>query len=158
MRFPYVPLRTRQPVYSLGGASVRHRPIVPIHVIGPQLLPPIDGCIDSASDDTLFPQRLARRLGIDLTSAPQGESQPAGHAPVQVRYAKVTLLLADGFETCEWEAIVGFVDVPLRWALLGHAGFLDFFDARLRGARHEVLIVPDTSFPGQHVIHRPSPP
>jgi hypothetical protein len=108
---------------------MRHRPLVPIRLIGPRVLHPIDGCIDCATDDTLFPEHLAHRLGIDLTNAPQGQAQPPGHAPILVLYHRVTLLLTDGFETCEWEAIVGFVALPLRWALLGHAGFLDFFDA-----------------------------
>jgi len=70
MRFPYLGLPTRRPAYSLGGARVRYRPIVPVHIIGPQLLPPLDACIDCAADDTLFPVRLASRLGIDLTGAP----------------------------------------------------------------------------------------
>ena len=74
-----------------------------------------------------------------------------------VKYARVTLLLADGFESCQWDAIVAFADVPLRWALLGHAGFLRFFDVNLRGAVREALVVPNGSFSGRHVIHRPPP-
>src|SRR5207247_7225902 len=126
--------------------------------IGPMLLPPIDACVDSAADDTVFPRHLAVRLGIDLTNAPQGEARPAGYAPLPLLYSRVPLLLTDGFETCEWEAIVGFVAVPLRWVLLGHAGFLEFFDVHLRGARREVILTPNISFPGKHVIHRRPPP
>jgi hypothetical protein len=70
-----------------------------------------------------------------LTGAPQGEAHPVGGAIVPYRYAAVTLRVSDGVETCAWQAIVGFVDLPLRWALLGHAGFLDNFDTDLRGAR-----------------------
>lgn len=157
MRFAYLPLATRRPVYPLGGARVRHHPIVPIHIIAPRVLPPVDGCIDSGTDDTLFPQHLARRLGIDLTGAPQGESRPVGHGAIPVSYARVTLLLSDGFETCEWEAIVGFADAPLRWALLGHAGFLQFFDVQLLGASREVILTPNVSFPGRYVLHQPRP-
>jgi hypothetical protein len=50
VRFPYVGLPTRHPVFPLGGARVRHRPIVPVHIIGPQLLPPLDACLDCASE------------------------------------------------------------------------------------------------------------
>jgi hypothetical protein len=67
-------------------------------------------------------------------------------------YATVTLRITDGLEAFEWPAIVGFVDLPLRWALLGHAGFLDFFDIELRGARREVAITPNSSFQGQRTI------
>src|SRR5262249_25321650 len=101
---------------------------------------------------------LARNIGIDLTGVPQGEGQPIGGMVITYWYATVTLRLTDGLETCEWPAIVGFVDLPLRWALLGHAGFLDYFDTELRGARREVVIKPNALFNGQRTIHRqPSP-
>lgn len=158
MRFAYVPFPTQRPIYSLGGTQIRHRPIVPIRLIAPKVLHAIDGCIDCAADDTLFPQYLAARLGIDLTNAPQGQAQPPGHARISVLYSRVTLLLTDGFDVCEWEAIVGFVAVPLRWALLGHAGFLEFFDVELRGARREVLLNPSSSFLGKHTFYGRPPP
>ncbi len=158
MKFPYLPLPTRGPVYTLGGAHVRYRPIVPIHIIAPGSLPPLDACIDSASDDTVFPDSLAVRLGLDLTSAPQGEVRPAGHPALAVAYAQVTLLLSDGYETCEWDALVAFAPVTLRWALLGHAGFLQFFDVQLLGAARQVVLTPNATFPGQHTVHHSSPP
>jgi hypothetical protein len=157
VRFAYLPLPTRRPVYALGGVRVRYRPIIPVQIILPQGLPAFDACIDCASDDSVFPMRLARRLGIDLTNAPEGQVQAVAQSALPVKYARVTLLLADGFESCQWHAIVAFADVPLRWALLGHAGFLQFFDVNLRGALREVVVVPNGSFSGQHVIHR-SPP
>jgi hypothetical protein len=40
---------------------------------------------------------------------------------------------------------------PLRYSLLGHAGFLQFFDAEFRGADQEVVLTPNSSFPGQRV-------
>ncbi|MCI0464871.1 MAG: hypothetical protein L0Z62_48740 [Gemmataceae bacterium] len=158
MKFNYLSLPTRGPVYPLGGARSRHRPIVPIRILAPGSLPPLDACCDSASDDTVFPDALAARLGIDLAGAPQGEVRPAGHPPLTVAYAQVTLLLSDGYETCEWDAIVAFALARLRWALLGHAGFLQFFDVQLLGAKQQVVITPNATFPGQHTIHQSSPP
>jgi hypothetical protein len=117
-----------------------------------------DGCLDSASDDTVFPRALARRLGIDLSGAPQGEAQPAGGPGLPYSYAAVTLRLTDGRETCEWQAAVGFAAVPLRWALLGTPGFLEFFDVELRGARREAVLTPNASFPGRHTAHGLPPP
>jgi hypothetical protein len=156
MIFPYLPLPTKAPVPSLGGAAVRYRPIIATHVCGPLGSRLFDGCVDSASDDTIFPLSLARRLGIDLRGAPQGQAQPVGGIVVPYAYATVTLRLTDGIEICEWSATVGFVDLPLRWALLGHAGFLDFFDSGLLGARRETVLAPNRLFPGQHVS-RPWP-
>jgi hypothetical protein len=69
-----------------------------------------------------------------------------------------SLLLSYGYETCEWDAIVGFSATPMRWALLGHSGFLEFFDVQLLGARREIIIIPNTAFAGQQsVVPAPTP-
>ena len=60
----------------------------------------------------------------------------------------MTLRVSDGVETREWQATVGFVDLLLRWALLGHAGFLNSFDTDPRGARREVFIAANSLFTG----------
>src|SRR5262249_33519232 len=146
--FPYLPLPTKGPVPSLGGAMVRHRPIVSVRVFGPLGSRLYDGCLDCACDDTIFPRFLARTLGIDLSGALQGEAHPVGGLIIPYSYAAVPLRLSDGVESFDWQAVVGFVDLPLRWALLGHAGFLDFFDTELRGARRDVVITPNSLFPG----------
>jgi len=151
--FPYLPLPTKAPIPSLGGSTIRYRAILPIRIFGPLGSRLFDGCLDCASDDTVFPLSLARRVGIDLTGAPKGEAQPVGGMIVPLSYSTVTFLLTDGIETCEWQATVAFADLPLRWALLGNAGFLQFFDTELRGAGREVEIVPNVSFPGQRTFH-----
>ena len=158
MIFPYLPLPTKRPIPSLGGSTIRYRPIVSIGVLGSLSSRLFDGCLDCASDDTIFPLSLARRVGIDLRGAPKGEAQPVGGMIVSFSYAAVVLRLTDGLETCQWPAMVGFADLPLRWALLGNAGFLQFFDSELRGARREVHLTPNNQFPGQRTFSgTPSP-
>ena len=158
MRFPYLPLPTRGPVASLGGAQIRYRPIVAVRLFGPQGSRLFDGCLDCASDDTIFPRFLARSLGIDLTGAVPGEARPVSGVVIPYLLTLVSLRVTDGLEQCDWQAIVGFADLPLRWALLGHASFLDFFDSELLGAKREAVLNPNARFPGQHVILRPAPP
>ena len=153
MRFGYLALPVRKPAPTLRGATARYRPIVPIHIISPVTTPPVDACIDCAADDTVLPPHLAQRLGVNLGATPAGQARAVGGAVVPVYYAPVTLLLSDGMETCEWDTIVGFSAVTMRWALLGHAGFLEFFDIQLLGARREAIVVPNTAFPGKHVVH-----
>jgi hypothetical protein len=131
--------------------------LVPVHLIGPGGSRLLDGNLDSGSDDTLFPSYLVPHLGIDLSDAAEGEARSVGGPPARYRYAKVTLQVADGSEACQWGAIVGFIDAPLRWAILGHAGFLQFFDVQLLGERREALLTPNPSFPGR-LIRRPPPP
>src|SRR5437016_14333686 len=123
LRFPYLPVNLRRPASTLRGGTVRHLPIFSVGVMGPLGLRPIDSRLDSGSDDTVFPLRVARRVGLDLTGSPLAESQSAGGTILRYPCAQVTLRVSDGKETCTWETVVGFVDAPWRFALLGVAGF-----------------------------------
>lgn len=157
LKFPYLPLATRQPIPVLGGAQVRFRPILSVRLFGPSSSRLFDGCLDSASDDTIFPHALAHSLGIDLAGAPRGEARPVDGVAIPYLYARIRLRISDGWEQCEWEAMVGFATFQLRWALLGHSGFLDHFDTTLIGSRREAILTPNSSFPGQHLILRQVP-
>jgi hypothetical protein len=136
------------------GAKVRYRPIVPIHILAPRSLPPVDACIDCAADDTVFPLHLAKRLGLNPSAFQPGHARLVGGIVIKVNYGQVRLLLSDGYESCDWDAVVAFSTVPMRWALLGHAGFLEFFDVHLLGARREAVVVPNSDFQGQHTVHK----
>jgi hypothetical protein len=150
MRFHYVAQQVGQPVYTLGGASIRWQPLVCtlVGLAAPQLA--IDCLVDSAADDTVLPLRVAHRLGIDLTAAPVGTARGVGGTAQTYRCAQVQLRLSDGVETCVWGAIVGFLDLPFRHGLLGQAGFFQFFDVTFLAASQEVVIVPSTTFPGTY--------
>jgi hypothetical protein len=155
VKFPYLPLPTGKPVYSLRGASVRYRPIIPLEVAGPTGSRLRDCSVDCGSDDTLLPRHYSAVMGIALTSPPhEGEGSPIGGQPIRYPYGRVTFRLSDGLTAYEWEAIVGFVAVPLRWPVLGHAGFLEFFDVELLGRRRQAIITPNASFRGRR-IRRP---
>lgn len=158
MRFPYLPLPTRRPVFSLGGVRVRYRPIVPVQIIGPLGSRSFDCCLDCGTDDTIFPLPLIKILGIHLTSPPdEGESLPVGGHPVTYPYGLVELRISDGAEAYEWRATVGFIDTPLAWPLLGLAGFFQFFDVELLGARLEAVLKPSASFTGRVIQRAPAP-
>ena len=47
---------------------------------------------------------------------------------------------------------MGFVAAPMRWAILGYAGALQYFDLQLMGSRRETILSPNVSFPGHHMI------
>ncbi len=65
-----------------------------------------------------------------------------------VRYARVGLRITDGIEGREWPALVGFTPVKLYYSLLGFAGFLQFFDANLRGALEVAELTVNSLYPG----------
>ena len=107
-----------------------------------------DGLLDTGADDTIFPEDDANKLGIDLSNAPSGSASGVGMGPYWVRYAKVTFRITDGQEQREWEGWVGFTSARLHRPLLGHAGFLQFFDATFRGDAEIVELTPNSSYAG----------
>ena len=152
MRIRYQSGAATLPIPSLAGGRVRYRPMTSVQITGPAGSALRDGLVDTGADDTVFPEQWAPNLGLNLANLPQYSIHLAGRGVLTCRYATVTLRLTDGVsETYEWDAVVGFVNVPIRAALLGHAGFLQFFDATFFGADHEMLLVPNRSFTGKRI-------
>lgn len=153
MRVPYLPVRMAQPVPSLRGSVVRHRPVLAVRLTGPSDTRLRDGLLDTGSDDTVFSEALANDLGVDLAQGEVRMVQLAGRPqPLRCVYAAVELQIGDGQqETYVWTAVVGFVAGRLHYNLLGHAGFLEFFDADFRGSDRAVLVTPNQSFSGRRI-------
>ena len=101
-----------------------------------------------------FRLHLATRLGVDLTNAAEGEARSVSGPAIRYAYATTILRVADGSEAFEWTAVVGFIAAPLRWAILGHAGFLEFFDVQLLGHRREAQLTPNASFTGRNILRQ----
>src|SRR5262249_55468188 len=119
-------------------------------VIGPQSSAVVKAFLDTGADDTVFHEDTARLIGIDLAHAPTGTIFGVGlQKPVVLRYAQVTLRLTDGIEFREWPARVGFTSVPLRRALLGFAGVLQFFYSLFDGDLEQAELTVNAKYPGQ---------
>jgi hypothetical protein len=126
--------------------------LLAVRVVGPAHSLLRDALLDTGADDTVFPEGIAAAVGIDLTSAPHLNINLAGRGPIRCRYAQALLRITDGLsETYEWAATIGFVPVSLKHPLLGHAGFLQFFNPDFRGADREVLLTTNPTFPGRRV-------
>jgi hypothetical protein len=147
MQFRYMQLRSPRPVISLAGRVSRPRAIIGVALIGPAGTMPQDALLDSGADDTVFPEAVAARLGLDLTNAPTGTIQSIGGV-ITVRYAEVTLRVADNQERREWKALVGFSSRMPRYPMLGFAGFLQYFTATFHGDREEVEPTVNGLYPG----------
>jgi hypothetical protein len=146
--FPYRKLRTKAPVWTLGGRQDRPKALLVVSIVGPLAIDVKEGLLDTGADDTVLPIQVAQTIGIDLSTAPVGEAIGVGGMPLSVQYAEVKLRLTDGREFREWTARVAFTATPMRRPLLGYAGFLQFFDALFRGAREEVELTANHLFPG----------
>ena len=152
MRFPYAPKRFRAPTPSRPSGKFAYFPMFAISLFVPTGQYTLDGLVDSAATDVIVPLRVASLLGLDLSSTPTGQAVLADGSIVTHRYASVELYLSDGLEAYRWPAIVGFLDAPLRrHALLGHAGFLDYFDVLLKGEAKETIVNPNGAFSGRQV-------
>lgn len=128
---------------------VRYRPISAVRVFGPVRDWIVDGLLDTGADDTVFPAWLAPVIGFDLTSVAPHPVQLAGRGPpVPCRFLQARLRITNGLESHEWRAMIGFVPLDLKHALLGQTGCLQFFDSDFRGSAREVELTPNTSFPG----------
>ena len=148
LRFAYKEFKVNHPIPSLGGRSERPRPVILVTLVGPSGSRAEEALLDTGADDTLFPDALAPLIGVDLANAPTRTGAGFGMQVSTVRYAEVTLRITDGIEQREWKAWVGFTSAKLRQALLGYAGFLQFFTATFRGDLQEVELEFNSTFPG----------
>jgi hypothetical protein len=148
LRFPYLPVPAGQPVVPLGGRQSLPRPVLSVTLIGPAASVPQDALLDTGSDYIIFPERVAGLLGIDLTNAPATGGSGIGSAGVMVRFAEVTLRIADAKEQREWKAWVGFTSAKSRYPVLGYAGFLQYFTATFHGDREEAELTVNGLYPG----------
>lgn len=148
-----MPVAMLRPVPSLGGRLFHYRPVTSIRVVGPRGDRAWDGLLDTGADATVFQEIVAARAGIDLAGAEERRIELVGRpAPIPLRYASVTLRITDGLrEAYEWMAVVGSTASRLQYNVLGHGGFLEYFDAEFRGADREVVLIPNAAFPGTQV-------
>jgi hypothetical protein len=146
--YHYKMIPVGHPVLPLRGRCGRPRPIVGVTIIGASGGRLTDAVLDTAADDTVFPEVLGAYIGADLANAPAGQAAGVGLAGVPLRYAEVTLRLSDGCEFREWRAWVGFTPVRLDRPLLGFAGCLQFFTATYHGDREEVELSVNSLYPG----------
>jgi hypothetical protein len=154
-----MPVALPRRIPSFGSRLFHYRPVTAVRVTGPRGDRLWNSLLDTGADATLFPESAATRVGIDLAGAEERDIELVGRpAPVRCRYASVQLLITDGLrETYEWTAVVGFTASPLRYSILGHGGFLEFFDVEFRGADREVVLIPNRSFLGTQVSMPPRP-
>jgi hypothetical protein len=148
LRFRYDLERMGKPITSLGGRWVRPRPIISATLIGPAKTYQDKAHLDPAADDTIFEEKVAAWLGIDLTNSPTGQGAGVSAQSVPLRYAEVTLHLTDGTEVREWLGWVGFTPVRIVRPLLGFAGCLQFFTATFYGDIEEAELTPNRLYPG----------
>jgi hypothetical protein len=148
LRFRYQNYRLANPIVPLDGGTIRPRPVFSVTLIGPRAWVAQDALLDTGADDTVCPLRIAQGIGINLRNSPSRNVGGLRKGSVRVRYARVTLRIADNQERREWEAWVGFTRARIRFPTLGFAGFLQYFTATFHGDREEVELTVNGIYPG----------
>lgn len=120
-----------------------HRPLLPMTVFsqtGQRLI--VDALVDTGSDITLLPARIATELGIDLTTADEALLSTGLGVMGKYRRCDIQLELRWDGEVHRWQASVGFFPAPMRYSLLGTKGFFEFFDVQYRAAKRLIDVLP----------------
>ncbi|MEX0610644.1 MAG: hypothetical protein WD738_02330 [Pirellulales bacterium] len=131
-------------------SGVPYRPEVTIDVIGRRRIETIQALVDTGSDETVFPASLANAIGVQIDYASAGQASAVGGHTVQLVPGSVVLQITEGERKYRWQTVVGFLEVEQpedEVALLGYAGFLEFFRATFDSQSHELELTPNDSFP-----------
>lgn len=135
MRFLYHPY----PVRGTGSSRYKivHRPTILVRVVGASGGDEIMGLVDTGADDTLLPDFLIKPLGVTIDPADKAIVVGIDGGTFVVRYGELDLELP-GYG---WSARVGF-HASFN-AVLGHAGFLEYFTATFNGRRCYLNLTPN---------------
>jgi hypothetical protein len=139
VRFLYRAYEVSATPASGGSDGCVYRPIVPFTLAGPSGTLDFFGLLDTGADETYITRRMADRLGVVVGEQPRSLVESAS-GELSVAYGDVTIEVTDGSEWHKWQAVVGIVDQDWTEAILGHSGFLEFFDVLFRGHEREVVL------------------
>jgi predicted aspartyl protease len=149
VRFPYRVNLT--PIPDSDELGIVLRPEIPITLMGPKGRVPTFGLVDTGSDITILPKRLADLLGILLLPSSEVQATVFGGAAVAMDVGEVTIRLEKDGEVRQWTDSVCFFDMAGdlsdQVAVLGHAGFLDYFTATFDGKDGHLTLVPNELLP-----------
>jgi hypothetical protein len=150
LRFPY------QDEYFTGspppsrpfGVRIYKRPLIPVTIHGPNGSLIYDrALVDTGADDTVFPIDTARYLGIPLHPHLGHGIRWRGQMHA-MRFGDAEFEIMAGGIVWRWPAVIGFSPAPIRYPILGQAGFLQFMDARFLGADFAVELEVNHTYPG----------
>lgn len=142
MIFPYIRHRIDiSPAIPSGEVA---RPEVPIRIIGPNGNVEVTGLLDTGADHVFLSILLAELLGIEIDDEPAEAAEGAGGHELKIWPGEVELEVGGDGHSYRWRAHVGFIesgDDPAA-AYLGHAGFLEYFNANFDYRERTVELIP----------------
>ncbi len=147
MIFSYVRYKA-EPTPTIPSGEIR-RPMVPVRLIGPKATVQVLGLLDTGADNVFVSASVAEALGVETRVEAETAFGAGSHA-LSVWPGTVELEVAQDNESYLWPVKVGFLsgddDPPI--AYLGHAGFLEHFNATFDTEKWLVELVPHGDFTG----------
>ncbi|MGD9636077.1 MAG: aspartyl protease family protein [Pirellulales bacterium] len=139
MRFPYRAYEVAPTPASPAPEGLIYRPVIPFALLGPAGVLDFFGLLDTGADETYITRNMAERLGLTFDETPSHIIESAG-GEVAVTYAQVTIEVTDRVDHFLWPATVGVTDQEWIEAILGHGGFLEYFDVLFRSDVHDLIL------------------
>jgi hypothetical protein len=144
VKFPYRRYEVTAAAGSPAEVATLYRPVIPFTLVGPAGGLDFFGLLNTGADETYITQAMANRLGLETNEYSTAIVESASGA-ISIRYGTATLEVSDGHELFRWTTIIGITEEEWAEAILGHAGFLEFFDALFRGYDSEVVLTRNES-------------
>lgn len=146
MRFRYLPQHVL-PTPAAPHLEILYRPVIPVRYQGPGGTTKVRALLDTGADESYVTQAVATELGLTPVSGERATIHSAS-GPMSVWYARTTLEVATPEEHYSFPAIVGVVSEAWDELILGHIGFLEFFDATFSHADRIVTLSARTELLG----------
>jgi hypothetical protein len=106
---------------------VLYRPVIPVRFHGPQGSTKVRALLDTGADESYITETIAADLGVTPVS-----NQPAtihsASGKLSVWYGSVVVEVSDEADLFSFPLIVGVVSEEWDELILGHLGFLQYFD------------------------------
>jgi hypothetical protein len=116
-----------------------YRPVIPVRLVGRADSLDIFALVDTGADESYITDEMARTLGVQPISDSLFVVETASGS-MEVPYGEISIQIHNGVEEYRWSAVVGIVSEPWPEAILGHAGFLQYFDAEFSHGRGTLLL------------------
>lgn len=130
-------------------ASTIYRPFVPIRVAGTAGSLALYALLDTGADETVLPGHLIPQIGVQIDTGTTARFRGVGGHLVTVSFGRIELAIGQGARAHRWPVTAAFLEGS-GLAILGHAGFLQYFTATFNGRRRHVTLSANGSLPAIH--------
>lgn len=139
MKFSYAEYQV-VPSPAAPDRTALYRPVIRVRLQGPKSFLKVWALLDTGADESYITQSVAEKLGVVPLSADATTIESAS-GEMKVWYGRLTVEVSDENEVHSFPTTVGVVGEEWSESILGHTGFLEYFDATFSYADKLVTLV-----------------